>query len=109
MRAGKLDHLVAIQRQTEVVQPSGGIVATWSTLATARAEIVRTRADEIGTGFGEAEAAMVVFRIRWRPGITTTDRIIHHGAAFDIREVAEIGRRRILEIRAQNLAGLESV
>ena len=101
MRSAALEHPVTIQRATETVTPSGDVRAEWITLATTRAELVQRTDREALTGFGEAETANVTFRIRWRAGIATNDRIVmQDGRTFDIREVVEIGRRRGLELRA---------
>ena len=100
MRAGKLRHLITIERKTETVAASGSAVVAWTIIATPRAEIVTASADEFLTGFGEAEAGNVVFRIRWRDGITTDDRIMHAGKVHDIKAIAEIGIRQGLEIKA---------
>ncbi|KQU54448.1 head-tail adaptor protein [Bosea sp. Leaf344] len=100
MQAGKLDRIITIERQTKTVTPSGGTVTAWTIIATPRAEIVKQSASEFLTGFGEAENGSAVFRIRWRADITTADRIVHDGVAHDIKEIAEIGRRRGLKLRA---------
>lgn len=100
MRAGKLDRTIAIERKTETITPSGGVVTAWTNLATVRAEIVQQSASEFLTGFGEAETGTVVFRVRYLADLTTADRITYEGTAYDLKEIAEIGRRRGLELRA---------
>jgi SPP1 family predicted phage head-tail adaptor len=100
MRAGKLDRIINIERKSETVSDSGSVVAAWTEIAKTRAEIVNASADEFLTGFGEAERGTTIFRIRYRAGITTADRIKFDGTAHDIKEIIEIGRRRGLEIRA---------
>ncbi|MDF1600163.1 phage head closure protein [Mesorhizobium sp. YIM 152430] len=100
MRAGKLDRIITIERKTETVSDSGSVVAAWTEIATTHAEIMRRSFDEMAMGFGEVEAGTTVFRVRWREGITTADRIMFDGIAHDIKEIGEIGRRRALEIRA---------
>lgn len=100
IRAGNLRHVIEVQRKTETVSDSGSAVPVWSTIATVRAEIVTASADEFLTGFGEAEAGNVVFRMWWRPGIDTADRIVHTGKAYNVKAIVEIGFRRFLEIKA---------
>lgn len=100
MRAGKLDRTITIERLTETVTPTGAVITAWTNLATVRAEIVTQSASEFLTGFGEAEAGTIVFRIRYLAGITTADRVSCAGQVYDLKEVAEIGRRRGLELRA---------
>lgn len=100
MRAGKLDRFITIERPTETVAASGAVSSTWANIATVRAELVQQSASEILSGFGEGETGSVIFRIRYLPGLTTADRVIYDGAAYGLQEVAEIGRKRGLELRA---------
>ena len=100
IRAGNLDRLIELQEQTETVHPSGSVSKVWATIATPRAELVQLSADEIGTGYGEAQSDTLIFRIWWRPNLTTAERLIYAGKAFNIKRIVEIGRRRLLEIHA---------
>ena len=100
MRAGKLDRMITIERKAETVTASGAVAATWIDIATVRAEVVQQTATEFLTGFGESENGTVIFRIRYLPGISTTDRVHFDGTLYDLKEITEIGRRRGLELRA---------
>lgn len=99
MRAGKLDRLITIERLDETVAPSGAVTADWSRVAKVRAELVQQAADEFLAGPGEGEQRTLVFRIRWRTGLSTADRVIFEGKPFDLKQIVEIGRRRGLELR----------
>ncbi|QNQ63104.1 phage head closure protein [Brucella sp. 6810] len=99
MRAGKFDRIIAIERETETVTPSGGVIKEWQAIAIVRAEIVQQSATEFLTGYGEAEDGTIVFRVRYRSGITTADRVAYNGARYNLKEIKEIGRRRGLELR----------
>ncbi|WP_083101399.1 phage head closure protein [Pseudophaeobacter leonis] len=99
IRAGKLDRQITIERQTETVAASGAVLKTWAPVATVRAELVQRNADEYLAGFGEAESGNAVFRIRYLAGITTADRVTCDGTTYDIDEIAELGRKRALELR----------
>lgn len=100
IRAGKLDHQITIERQTETVWASGTVSKDWAPVTTVRAELVQRGADEYLTGYGEAENGNAVFRIRYLAGITTADRVSCDGITYDIDEIAELGRKRALELRA---------
>lgn len=102
LKSGKLDRQITIEREAETVSASGGVSKTWAPVATVRAELVQRTADEYLAAFGEAESGNVWFRIRYHPGlnITTADRVTFDGAAYDIDEIVELGRRRALELRA---------
>lgn len=99
IKAGKLDRQITIERQTETVAASGSVSKAWTTLATVRAELVQLAAEEYLAGFGEADTGGAVFRIRYVAGITTADRVTFDGATYDIEEIAELGRKRGLELR----------
>lgn len=100
IRAGKLDRAITLQRKSETVSDSGGVVTAWTDIATVRAEVVQQSASEFLTGYGEAEAGTAIFRIRYLADITTADQIMFDGTNYNIKEIAEIGRRRGLELRA---------
>ena len=99
MRAGKLSSAIEIQRETETVNPSGSVLKTWATVIATRAEIIQQTATEFLTGYGTAENGTIIFRIRYRPDITTADRVSYSGTVYGIEEIKEIGRRRVLELR----------
>ena len=98
--AGKLKSLIELQRETETVSPAGHVKRAWQTYARGKAELRQASVSEYLAAFGEADANAGVFLIRWLPGVQTTDRILHGGRVWNIKAVAEIGRRRGLELRA---------
>ncbi len=103
MRAGKLDRVIIIMRtdpDAETASASGAVVPTWKNIAAVRAEIVEHFAQELATGFGEAEKGTITIRIRYLPGITTADRVSYASKVYGIKEIREIGRQRGLELRA---------
>ncbi|MDD9730449.1 head-tail adaptor protein [Mameliella sp. AT18] len=102
IRAGKLDHLITLERLTETVTASGAVSETWAPIATVRAEVIRKTSEEFLTGTLEGEHGAVIFRIRWISGLTTADRITCEGETFDLEEIVELGRRRALELRANS-------
>lgn len=98
--AGKLDRIITVERLTETVEASGAVSEVWTPIATIRAELVQQTAQEFLAGTAEGERINAVFRIRWRSDLVLGDRIIHAGIAYNLKEVAEIGRRIGLELRA---------
>jgi len=99
MKAGKLDRQVSFERRSQEVQDTGATLETWATFLTVRAEVRDLMADEIALDLGEGEKATRVFVIRWTPEtITTEDRVTYNGQSYDIRQIAEIGRRGGLQI-----------
>jgi len=104
MRSGRLDRSITIQRQTETVTASGAVTSTWATVANVRAEIVQLSASEFLSAFGEADTKAIVFRIRFVTGITNGDRVTYEGQTYDLKQVVEIGRRRVLELHCERVA-----
>lgn len=104
MQAGKLAHKITLQRETETIAATGSPVKVWTTIGTVRAEVVQMTSTEFLTGYGQAENGTIIFRIRYRPGITTADRVRYAGQVYDLKEVTEIGRKRGLELRGVSTA-----
>ena len=100
MQSGKLQQRIELQRLAEAVQPSGAVVQSWATYATGKAELRQAGVSEFLTTYGEGVADNAVFVIRWLPGVSVSDRINHGGKVWNIVAIAEIGRRRGLELRA---------
>lgn len=99
--AGKLDRTITFERKTKTITPNRATVEAWQEIATTRAEIMHLAAIETQTGFGAATGGSVVFRIRWRSGLTTADRVVFEGRAHSIMQIAEIGRRAGLDIHCE--------
>lgn len=100
IQAGKLNHTIHIEREAESVGATGQVTKSWAVKHTVSAEVVQLSASEFLAGFGDAQSNNVVFRIRYRAGITTADRVRFDGRTYDIKELAQIGRRRGIEIKA---------
>lgn len=100
MQSGKLQQPIELQYMIETVQPSGAVLQTWVTYATARAEIRQAGVSEFLTTYGEGVVNNAVFIIRWLPEVEVSDRIIDGCKVWNIVAIAEIGRRHGLELRA---------
>lgn len=99
MRSGKLDRLIRIERAAFEDDGMGNQTPIWAKLADMRAEIVQASTQEYMRAYGASDENVIVFRTRFLDGVTNADRILYAGAAFDIKETKEIGRRNGLEIR----------
>lgn len=100
IRAGKLQHPIELQRLTETLGPSRYPVEAWTTYATCRAELRQAGVSEFLTSYGEGVTNNAIFIIRWVPGVAVSDRILHDGKTWNTVALAEIGRRKGLELRA---------
>ncbi|TIX89292.1 phage head closure protein [Rhizobium sp. P44RR-XXIV] len=103
LNIGNMDRRITIERETEGTKPSGDVVKAWTPVATVWAEVLQQSASEFFTGYGEAETGTVIFRVRFRPGITTADRVTYDGIAYGLKEIKEIGRRDALELLGEAL------
>ncbi len=99
MKAGKLDRTITIQRATTTLSAAGTPSETWTSLIDLRAEIVDADATEQTRDHGASTETAITFLTRFVDGITVADRLVYESRSFDIKAVAEIGRRRGLEIR----------
>jgi SPP1 family predicted phage head-tail adaptor len=104
LNIGRLNTRITIQRKSETVTATGGIIPAWTDIATVWAEIVTASASEFLTGFGEAQSNTTVFRIHWRDDLTIADRVMLDGRHCEIKEIAKLGHRDGLELRAVALS-----
>lgn len=100
MKDGQLDRNIVVQRSTSTLNGYGEAAETWAPVVTLRVRLVTLSADELITGAGQEAASTITFESRFADGITVADRLEYEGRPFDIRGVAEIGRRAGLTIRA---------
>lgn len=103
MRAGKLDRSITIQKFTSTVNDYGSPVESWTDVATLRAQVLQSSTEEFLRGYGEAETTAIILRIRWRDGIIPDNRVVYDGRNLNIREIKEIGRRKGLDLRCEEV------
>src|SRR5690606_30362543 len=101
VKAGRLDRRITIQREGETVDQYGTVKRAWSTVATVPAERLAQSTADFMQAFGEDTETVMAFRIRYRFGVETTDRVLFEGRAFNVVELKEIGRRVGLELRCE--------
>lgn len=104
MRAGKLDRSITIQSCTRTgTTPAGAPIMSWTDFATVRAQIIEASTEEYQRAYGEGGNTAIIFRLRWLAGITVEHRVAYDGKSLNIRETKEIGRRRGLELRCEEV------
>jgi SPP1 family predicted phage head-tail adaptor len=103
MRAGALDRSITIERVTTASSASGAVTEAWATLSTLRAQLVQASTEEFQRAHGASTETAVIFRTRYLAGVTLADRVTYDGAAFNLKEIKEIGRRRGLELRCERV------
>jgi len=107
MRAGKLDRQIEIETLGPVTPNEYGVsdpadAAFWINHSV-RAEIVQSSTQEYLRGYGEGGNTGIIFRIRFMPGVSPDRAVVYEGRRFNIREVTEIGRRKGLELRCEEV------
>ena len=98
LNIGNMNRRVTIERNLEIVKASGDVAHVWTPVATIWAEVLQQTAAEFLAGFGAAENSTVIFRLRYRPDISTSERVTLSGTVYAIKEVKELGQRDGLEL-----------
>jgi SPP1 family predicted phage head-tail adaptor len=102
MQVGALDRRLTIQAFTTTRDPeSNEEIQTWADLATVWANRRDVSAREFFAAGARNTEQVSLFTIRWRPGLTSTLRVIQDGQTFGITGVSEIGRRQYLALQAK--------
>jgi SPP1 family predicted phage head-tail adaptor len=100
MIAGKLDRRITIQYALLAVNSIGEHIKTWTTLTQAWASIEYSDSKETFDAAQIVAPNEVVFKLRYFSDINETMRIIYNQKQYDIKHIAEIGRRNGLKIIA---------
>lgn len=103
MKAGRMVHVIEVQQATTAVSEAGTPVQTWAKFATLRAELVEQSTEEFFRAAGDTDVAAVAFRVRFVPGVTTTQRVSFDGQPYDIEQIVTIGRNKGLELRCKGV------
>ena len=93
-----MDRLITIEAATSTLDPAGAPVETWSTFATLRAALARNVVADEERAQGSVTDARLTFTTWWVDGITLDHRVTYAGQAYEIRDLAEVGRRNGLTI-----------
>ena len=98
MRAGQLDQRVTLETRTTEPGGWGEPVETWTPVATVWAVVEPLAGREYMAAQAAQSEIVARIRIRYRPGITSQDRVIHEGTTYNIKSVIDIrsGRRELV-------------
>ncbi|MFP3945019.1 MAG: phage head closure protein [Alphaproteobacteria bacterium] len=94
MSAGALRHRVTIELPVETPDGQGGQTVTWSPLATVWAEIRPLKARETVNAHQVEARTTHLVRVRHRPDILPTMRVVFGNRIFAIHGVLDDGERR---------------
>lgn len=99
LRSGAFDRVITIQQSTVTEDDFGATQEAWTDVVTTHAQMINSSAKEFIKDFGAASVATCIFRIRYISGLTLANRVAYDGGIYLMKEIAEIGRRRGLELR----------
>lgn len=106
LAAGSLDRRIVIESRSVTRSESGEETETWATFATvwARKQPMTGREFYSAGGAQNVPAETARFTVRWLTGITAQHRVVEGGKTWNIRNVAELGRKEGLELTAEAIA-----
>jgi len=103
VRAGQLDQRVTVERYTSTEDELGQPIQSWAPLFTCWAAVEPL----VGREYLAAQAAVsevtARIRMRFRPWMTSQDRVIHGGTVYQIESVIDVrsaNRELVLMVRA---------
>lgn len=103
MAIGNLDRRIQIQTATAAQDEYGEAVETWATTYTVWAWVRYKSGGESVFSNKETATADCIFTIRYRTGINERLRIVYDSVNYDILHIAEVGRRKYLELTAKKV------
>lgn len=102
-QAGQMDRVIELQTATTTTGSNGETIATWQLYKRVRASIRWETGGEGFTADARYAKQLVVFQIRYQPGIVPTMRIAYDGRFYEVLDVQELGRRHRLDLRTKVL------
>ena len=90
MKAGQLDQRVSVERLVEGYDELGQPINDWLPIVTTWAEV----SPLVGREYIAAQAAVsevtAKIRMRFRPWMTSQDRVVHNGTVYQIQSVIDV-------------------
>jgi SPP1 family predicted phage head-tail adaptor len=93
IRAGEFRHRVTIQAPVPTSDPRWGEGVEWQDVDTVWAKVVPTAAAEDDKDGGVKGAARFDVTLRFRPGVTSADRLVWGGRTLDVTGVVDVDAR----------------
>lgn len=103
MKAGQLDQRVTVERNTTTTDGWGGVTTTWAPLFTCWAAVEPLTGREFLSAQAAQSEVTARIRMRYRPGVTAQDRVIHEGTTYGIESLIDVrsqGRELVLMCKA---------
>ena len=98
-----LDRIVELQERRVTRDNFGSEVVSWSEIEKVWANVKQTGTSEDFENDANRAVALrnATFRIRWRQDVEETYRVVYDGFPWDIKGIAELGRRQELLLICQ--------
>ena len=103
MKAGQLDQRVTVERLQGGFDELGQPINQWLPIVTTWAAVEPLVGREYLAAAALVAEVTARIRMRYRPGITAADRIVHDGTTYGITSVADVHSSRrelVLMVRA---------
>lgn len=94
MKAGALDQRIVIERLVEGYDELGQPINTWLPIVQTWAHVQPLVGREYLAAGALLSEVTARVRMRYRPGITAADRVIHNGKVYGITSVADVHSSR---------------
>ena len=89
MNPGQLDQRVTVERLEQGQDEYGGPLTTWATVFTTWAAVEPLAGREYIAAAAAQSEVTTRIRLRYRPGMTSADRVTHEGREFNIVSVID--------------------
>ena len=90
MKAGDLDQRVTVERYTSTEDELGQPIQSWAPLFTCWAAVEPLTGREYLAAQAAVSEVTARIRMRFRPWMTNTDRVIHNGTTYGIESVIDV-------------------
>lgn len=94
LAAGRLRSRIAIERKQKLPDGQGGNRHKWIEIGKAWAEVLNQSGREALIAGAVQGLTTWKVTMRWRPDISAVDRLIHQGAALNIKSIGDPDGRR---------------
>jgi SPP1 family predicted phage head-tail adaptor len=102
MKAGALDQRIVIERLVDGYDELGQPINTWLPIVQTWAHVQPLVGREYLAAGALLSEVTARVRMRYRPGITAADRVIHNGKVYGITSVADVhSSRRELQLQCR--------
>ncbi len=89
MITGQLDQRVTVERASTGVDGYGEVITGWTPVCTTWATVEPLSGREYFAASAAQSEVTTRIRMRYRPGITSADRVIHEGTTYGITSVID--------------------